>query len=143
MSSKLIRYLLTLMLIGIAAPGSASEITHIAYTWLCEDERQAHGRCMTSHANCGTDCSSLDFACDVVRNSSVLGKQEMVIPAVGSHGVFQSQTLDVPLYGSGTVSYCTRNRSKYRNWLNTIVIGQGVGTYCRVYSSTGSGGEEP
>lgn len=61
---------------------------------------------------------------------------------VGRNGKFRS-VLDVVLYGTGTINYCTRNKSKYVNWLGQELLGQGTSTDCREYSrSAVSGGEE-
>lgn len=127
----------------LSATSGAVEIRHTAHLWFCENERQAHGLCRTSHSSCAWDCQSLNFDCSVQRQSRTLGRHVVVHDDVASEGRY-STVVNVPLYGSGTISYCARNSSKYRNLLGTVVLGQPSQEDCKVYAAYRStGGEEP
>ena len=137
------RFALAIVLLAMSAVSGAAEIRHTAYLWFCENERQAHGLCRTSHASCGWDCRSLDFECAVDRQSVTLKSVTRHVAALEDVGNY-STVLDVPLYGSATVTYCASNTSKYRNILGTVLLGQSSKEYCRLYTAyRPSGGEEP
>lgn len=130
-------------LLVMSATSGAVEISHTAHLWFCEHERQAHGLCRTSHSSCGWDCRSLDFDCSVQRQSRTLAREVLAYDPVAAEGRY-SAVVNAPLYGSGSISYCASNRSKYRNVLGTVVLGQKSREDCEVYAAYRStGGEEP
>lgn len=136
------RILVCLAGVATAPMAVASEISHTSYTWFCTAERQAHGMCTSRHTACGGDCISLNKVCSVDRAGRLMRKEESTVKDVGTSGTFRS-VVDVALWGTGTINYCTRNKSKYANWAGTELLWQGTSTYCREYSrSTTQGGEE-
>ncbi|MDJ0907095.1 MAG: hypothetical protein QNI96_13835 [Woeseiaceae bacterium] len=136
------RILVVLAGVALGPAALAAEISHTAYTWFCVDEGRAHGMCTSRHSDCGLDCTSLKVACSVDRAGRLMAKKTETIRDVGKSGTFKS-VIHVPLYGTGTIRYCTRNKSKYVNWLGTAFFGQGTSTDCREYSRSASqGGEE-
>jgi len=138
-----LRFPVAVVLLAMSAVSGAAEIRHTAHLWFCENERQAHGLCRTSHSSCGWDCTSLDFKCAVDRRSVTLKSVAWHRSAVGDEGRYSS-VLDVPLYGSGSITYCASNTSKYRNIMGTVLLGQSTVEDCLGYSAYRStGGEEP
>ncbi len=136
------RILFCLAGIVIASGATAAEISHASYTWFCEDEGRAHGMCTSRHSECGFDCTSLKTDCRFHRAGRLMVKKTNTIGDVGDAGTFKS-LIHVRLQGTGTIDYCTRNKSKYVNLIGTAVLGQGTSTYCREYSrSVSQGGEE-
>ncbi len=123
----------------IAPAAIAAEISHTAYTWLCPNEGRAHGYCTSRHSDCSWDCDSLERVCSVDRDGRLMRREEKTITDVGRSGTFRS-SVDVALYGTGKVDYCTRNESKYLNWAGVRLLGQGTSTYCQEYSSSAYGG---
>ena len=132
-----------IVLLAMSAASGAAEIRHTAYLWFCENERQAHGLCRTTHSSCGWDCRSLDFECAVDRQSVTLKSVRRHVSALEDVGHY-STVLDAPLYGSATITYCASNTSKYRNIMGTVLLGQSSQEQCRLYTAyRPSGGEEP
>lgn len=139
---RMFRILVCVAGIAIAPAAAASEISHTSYTWFCPAERLAHGMCRSQHTDCGTDCVSLNKVCSVDRAGRLMRKEESTVKDVGTSGIFKS-VVDVALYGTGTINYCTRNKSKYANWAGAKLLWQGTSTYCREYSRSAThGGEE-
>jgi hypothetical protein len=128
--------------IVIAPSALAGEVSHTSYTWFCVNKGQAHGMCTSRHSDCGFDCTSLNKACSVDRAGRLMVEEEETTRDVGTSGTFRT-VIDVSLYGTGSIEYCTRNKSKYANWFGTEFFGQGTSTDCREYSrSVTQGGEE-
>ena len=139
---KTFRILIYVAGIVIASSAGAAEVSHTSYTWFCENEQQAHGRCTSQHSDCGFDCTSLNKVCSVDRKGRLMVEKKGKVRGVGDNGRFTT-LIDVALWGTSTVDYCTRNKSKYVNLFGTAFFGQGTSTNCREYSRSASqGGEE-
>ena len=138
---RTLKLLLCLAGTTIAPVAVAGEISHTAYTWFCQAERRAHGICRSSHTDCGKDCVTLNKVCSIDRNGRLMREDRDTIRDVGTNGSFEG-IVHVPLYGTGTIRYCTRNKSKYANWLGTEPFFQGTSTNCREYSRAVFKGEE-
>ena len=138
------RFLFLALIVPGIAP-SASEMTHTAYAWFCPSERQAHGTCKTSHSACGIDCRSLRFSCKLKRDENTKDRDERTFDDLASTGTFHSYELNAKLVNAGRASYCTYNRSKYKNLVGRSVLGQKSAQYCRDYRASDSpgGGDEP
>ena len=127
--------------ITVASAALAAEISHTSYTWFCHADRLAHGMCTTRHTDCGKDCVSLNKVCSVDREGRLMREDRNTVNDVGTSGTFRS-VVDVALYGTGSINYCTRNKSKYANWAGKELLFQGTSTYCREYSRAAARGDE-